>query len=199
MRAFSLSIIALLAATSVAAQECREVENDLDRLACYDRESGRTPVTETLDTPTESPWTVRSTQSEMTDDTTVTLTVDTEDALRCGFTPSTATLVLRCQENTTVIYINTSCHLTSGVGGYGRVTYRFDDNPSETREFRDSTNNRSLGLWGGGKSIPLIKKMFSHSSALFRFTPYGDNAVTARFDVSGLEEAITPLREACHW
>ncbi len=199
MRVFSLSAIALLAATSIAAQECREVENDLDRLACYDRESGRTPVTETLDTPVESPWTVRSTQSEMTDDTTVVLTVRTESALPCGYSPSPATLVLRCSENKTVIYINTTCHLASGTGGYGQVTYRFDDNSAETREFSDSTDNRALGLWSGGKSIPLINKMFGNSSALFRFTPYGDSPVTARFDISGLEEAITPLREACHW
>jgi type VI secretion system protein VasI len=97
------------------------------------------------------------------------------------------------------MYLSTGCHLASGHGGYGTVEYRFDDNPAGKRSFDASTDNRALGLWNGRKSIPLIKQMLGADKAIFRFTPYGNSPVTAKFGISGLAEAIQPLRDACHW
>lgn len=199
MRKTAVFTIAMLAATSANAEVCREVENDLDRLACYDLESGRTPVAEVVETPVSSAWNVSVSTSEMTDQTTVVLSTTTEGSISCGFTPRPAALILRCSENTTVLYISTSCQMTSNLRGYGDVTYRFDDASAQTRGFTESSDSSALGLWNGGKSIPFIKKMFGKSTALFRFTPFGDSPTTARFDITGLEEAIAPLREACHW
>lgn len=199
MKVAMLALAAITAASGAMAQECREIDNDLDRLGCYDLEAGRTPVAESVETEIDSPWDVRVTTSDMTDDTTVVLSVSSDETLTCGYSPSRASLILRCNENTTVMYISTSCHVASGHGGYGRVTYRFDDALAQTKEFSASTNNNALGLWSGGKSIPVIQQMFGHDTALFRFTPFSESPTTARFDISGLEDEIGPLREACHW
>ena len=59
-------ILALATAPAFAApQDCAPIENDLDRLACYDREAGRTPAVATV--PNASAWKVRLETSEMTD------------------------------------------------------------------------------------------------------------------------------------
>lgn len=88
---------------------------------------------------------------------------------------------------------------SSRYNDYGDVTYRLDDAPARTKGFTESTNNRSLGLWRGNQAIPFAKEMLDHDEMLVRMTPYGESAVTARFRISGLREAIAPLRAACAW
>jgi type VI secretion system protein VasI len=138
----------------------------------------------------------------MTDDTNVVLRVDAKEPVACNFSGmEKPTLIIRCQEDTTSIYIaTTGCHLTSSdYNDYGHVTYRIDDKPSNTRSFDESTSNRALGLWSGGQAIPFVKAMFGHKALLTRFTPFNENPVTANFPIAGVEEAIAPLREACGW
>ncbi|NOX74548.1 MAG: hypothetical protein GXP03_13355 [Alphaproteobacteria bacterium] len=198
---FAFAAIALAALpTSGNAQECRAINNDLDRLGCYDKESGRTPETTTI--PTTNAWDVSVKKSEMTDDTTVSLMVFAQEPIQCRSygTGTKPVLVLRCLENRTVVYITTDCHLTSSdYSNYGDVTYRLDETKAITKGFTESTDNKALGLWRGSSAIPFIKAMFSHDQMLTRFTPYSENAVTAKFDIAGLEESIKPLREACNW
>lgn len=179
-------------------EACATIENDLDRLACYDKASGRTPTADTV--ATESKWVVRLEKSDFKDTTDVYMTVQSDEPVSCGYSGrQEITLFVRCLENTTSVILATHCHVTSGHGGYGQVEYRIDDRKAESRGFNESTNNRSLGLWSGGRAIPFAKKMFDAKRMIVRFTPYGDNPVTASFDISGLKEAITPLREACSW
>ena len=110
-----------------------------------------------------------------------------------------ATLLLRCLENTTAIYITTNCYLSSGYGGYGRVDVRLDDTPAFHSDMDASTDNKALGLWRGNRSIPFIKRMLGKDRMIVRFTPFNESPVTAKFDIAGLEEAIKPLRESCGW
>ncbi|EIA1333958.1 hypothetical protein K6675_004653 [Vibrio parahaemolyticus] len=43
------------------------------------------------------------------------------------------------------------------------------------------------------------KNLCSIEQLLTQITPYSESPVMATFDVSGLSEAIKPLRKACHW
>jgi len=198
--AFALALAIVLPAIASAQSDCRSIHADLDRLACYDRESGRTSEVTPIET--ESDWRVRREKSEMTDDTDVYMSVDSDAPIVCGFSgPETATLILRCREKTTSVIISTTgCHMASSdYNDYGEVTYRIDDLPSSAMDFVESTDNRALGLWRGGSAIPFIKALFEHRELLTRFTPFGDSPVTARFQIGGIDEAIAPLREACGW
>ena len=64
---------------------------------------------------------------------------------------------------------------------------------------RESTDNRALGLWRGGESIPVIKSMLGKRRMIVRATPYGDSPFMAEFIIAGLDEEIEPLRNACSW
>lgn len=189
----------LLSSTATLADvsTCIQIEGDLDRLACYDREAGRTP--ETVETQSGN-WNVQIDRSEFKDTTDVYLNVLSEDPVSCGFSgASPINLVLRCQENTTSLILSTHCHVASGFSNYGRVEYRIDDQKVVSRNFDESTNNRSLGLWSGRQAIPAIKSMLNAQRLLVRFTPFNENPVTAAFPIAGLSEAISPLRESCNW
>jgi type VI secretion system protein VasI len=138
--------------------------------------------------------------SDFQDTMDVFMSVMSEDPVSCGFLGSKKIrLYARCVENTTALIISTHCHVASGFSGYGTVEYRIDDNPASKRGFDESTNNRSLGLWNGGSSIPFLKSLFGAQELLVRFTPFNESPVTAKFNISGLEDAIAPLRESCHW
>lgn len=193
-----------LAASPSAAAEgdpslCRAISNDLDRLACYDKGYGRTPTTSPLGR--SGKWQVEKQTSAMTDKVAVFLAITSEETVDCGWNRGDKiTLILRCLDGVTSLLVSTGCHMTSSdYNDYGDVTYRIDDTAAATAPMEASTNNRSLGLWSGGKSIPFIKKMIGKSKLLVKATPYGENPFTATFDIAGLDQAIPPLRQACSW
>lgn len=198
-----LIMILVIAQSNVApatVNNCVPIENDLDRLACYDNEAGRTPNVMEVQTET-SAWQVVSAVSKLTDDPTVTLSVSTSEPVHCGFRePARASLYLRCMENTTSLFFATQCHLTSSkYNDYGHVDIRLDNDKAFTSRMNESTDNRALGLWSGGVSIPVIKKMFGKKRLIARMTPYSESPITMEMDITGLEIAIDPLREACGW
>ena len=179
---------------------CALIESNLDRLSCYDKLSGRTP-TVNVNQSAESPWNVRIETSKLTDLTNVFIQNSSRDDIECGrYSNSPARLVLRCMDNVTTFYVSTDCHLTSSeYNNYGQVTYRIDDHPASKIDMVESTSNDSLGLWRGNRAIPFIKKMLGADTLLLQFTPYGQSPVLAEFNISDLDKAIAPLREACKW
>lgn len=197
----SLALGLLSFSGTVGAQSldhCVTLDSDLDRLACYDGVAGRTPQVDQSEDP-DSEWNVRTETSALTDEENVILSVRSEEVIDCGWNRGDRIrLYVRCIENTTAFIFTTNCHMTSH-GGYGTVDYRIDDAPARQIRMQESTNNRSLGLWYGGQSIPLIRSLFGARQLIARMTPFSENSFTVTFNVAGLEEAIAPLREACHW
>lgn len=191
------SLLCFVGATA-HAQACASIEDDLDRLACYDREAGRTPVATVA--PTEGDWEVTIETSEFEDTTDVYLASKSEEPVSCNRFGGDveAQLLIRCSENTTSVFLVTNCHLTD-IQSYGIVDIRLDDEPAFKERMSASTDNTALGQWSGGSSIPLIKRIIGKDTMLVRFTPYSQSSVTARFKVAGLEESIAPLRESCGW
>lgn len=192
--------IAPLQHGAVASDDCIRIENDLDRLACYDATSGRTPKA----TPVVSgdgAWEIREETSKLTDQKTVVMTTSTGGPVSCGrYTSAPVTLIVRCHENKTAIYFSTQCHMTSSdYSNYGKVDIRLDNDEAFVMDMDASTDSRALGLWAGVWSIPLIKKMFGKQKLVARMTPFSESPVIVEMNIAGLESQITPLREACSW
>lgn len=207
MKGFILTIVSaalgsVASTTGAKGSDCIKVEPDLDRLACYDQFHGRTPKQERVSTtPAATKWNVRKETSAMTDQTNVFMYRDSEETINCGWNRGEKIrLVARCMDNTTSLIFQTGCHMTSSqYNDYGHIQYRIDSEPARTLKAQESTNNRSLGLWSGGTSIPVIKQMFGKTQLITKMTPYSENPFTATFDISGMEEAIAPLRQSCGW
>lgn len=192
---------ALLLPHSAHASEnnCVRIQNDLDRLACYDKAAGRTPRVERI-AASAGVWEVHKATSKLTDQTNVSLWVDSDEPVDCRWRRGTKiSLVVKCAEDKTTLYFATGCHMTdSRHNNYGNITYRLDKEKAQTVQGTASTNSRALGLWGGG-AIQLAKKMFGKSQMVVRMTPYGQSPFIATFKIAGLEQAIKPLRAACNW
>lgn len=151
----------------------------------------------------QSPWYVSEEVSPMDDSRNVYLSTRSSEAVpgRYGRSTVRPTLYVRCVENTTALILHMDGHhmASSEYHTWGDVDMRIDDGKAFTKPMTQSTNNRSLGLWSGGTSIPVIRQMFGAEQLTVRATPYSESPMTMTFDISGLEEEIAPLREACHW
>lgn len=190
----------LLGASSAfaAGEDCIKVENDLDRLACYDQALGRTATATNLSV---GRWQVREERSKLTDKPEVVMHVPSEETINCGWNNGDKVyLMVGCKDDRTVVVFNTGCHMASSeYSNYGQIEYRIDQEKAQKVNGEASTDNRTLGIWRGSKSIPIVKQMLGKSTMIARMTPYGENPFTATFNISGLEEAIKPLRAACKW
>lgn len=157
------------------------------------------PVTE-IKPETPSKWLVSEDKSAFDDSRTVVLSLASNEPIRGQFGPAgPAMLYLRCMENTTVVYLWLNDLFLSDIEGYGMVEYRIDDQQAASANMSSSTDNKALGLWGGGKAIPFAKAMIGAERIVFRATPFNESPVEFSFDVVGLETAIKPLAEACAW
>lgn len=175
---------------------CATIADDTARLACYDR-IYRSTVSGIAST---GQWHVSKEVSKIDDSVNVFMHVSAKETVKDRFGAADyPTLWIVCRENSTDIYINFAGNFMADSGGYGRVISRVDKEKAVTKSWRESTDNSALGLWGGGSAIPFAKSLFGHDTLLIQATPFNDNALTIEFPITGLDEAIKPLREACHW
>lgn len=197
------SATALLAAFSQygfaeTLQTCA-AKPDAIRLACYDALAEATVSAKAV-MPTASAWTVQIETSPVDDSKNVFLQVTGINGIpdRLG-RDGDITLTLACRENVTSAILHFGGHFMSDLGNAGRVTYRIDTKPAQTKSFSESNNHEALGLWNGGTSIPWIKSLFGGTKMYVEATPYSENAISDFLPIAGLEEAVAPLREACGW
>ncbi len=145
-------------------------------------------------------WVVSEDESAFDDSRTVVLSVESDDEIRGRFgPPGPASVYLRCMENTTVVYMVMNDLFLSDIQGFGKVEYRIDAGKAGSVSMTASTDNKALGLWNGGSSIPFIKRLLQGERAVFRATPLNESPVEFAVDLAGIETAVVPLREACSW
>lgn len=146
-------------------------------------------------------WTVRREPSEFTDDTNVSLGLAARDSGICGRAPDNRVMLwIRCRENTTSVLFQTGCHMTSsGRSDYGDVHISLDGHATRVVAMTKWRDDSALGLWRGNDAIPLLRTMLGARTMSVGLKPFDEEAFTAVFDLEGLDVAIAPLREACHW
>lgn len=190
-----MSLVLAFPAAARTAEECARISDPDSRLSCFDAPF----VTEVPAVPTGE-WTVRDTRSALDDSRTVILSVRSQHPLPGRFgRAERASLIIRCEENTTALYIVWGGHFMSDIQGGGRVDYRIDTRPAGHVSMRVSTDNMALGLWNGRASIPFVRRLLDGEQLYVRSTPFSESRVAARFAIARLAEAIRPLRAACNW
>jgi type VI secretion system protein VasI len=185
--------------SSKALRECSRIEDSVKRLACFDSMAEQSAPQPNVSAPVEGTgeWQVASDVSKIDDSTRVTVVLRSAHDIpgRYGNTVR-LNLVLRCQENKTDVMVHFGGHFMSDHAGGGAVTYRIDRKPAQSARFSQSTNHESLFA---PEPVALIKSLFGAQKLVIRAAPYNENAITAEFNVGGVENAVKPLREACKW
>ena len=190
-------LAALPVTLSAAPEDCAKIADTVDRLACYDDIFG---VAASRPAQTLSKWRKEIRENPMTDERDVFLSLESEDTISGRFSASGhGRIYLRCMENTTAIQFAVGDHFLADIQGYGRVEYRLDDSPMRKRNFTESTDNSTLGLWNGSRAIPFIKEMLGHERMIVRITPFNESPRMMTFSIAGLDADIGDLRDTCGW
>lgn len=187
---------------SIEKQEvakCAAEKDGIKRLECYDVISVKLGVdSPKTDTSSASKWMITKKTSPVDDSINVTAMLDAEGSISGwpGKT-ETPTLVIRCKEKRTEAYLITGMHPDVERGHDGAsVTIRFDKEKAERKSLGKSTDGEALFF---GKGVEFIQKALKHSSMLFEFTPYNSSPTRTTFDLSGIDDAVKPVKEACGW
>ncbi|WP_420863664.1 type VI secretion system-associated protein TagO [Algirhabdus cladophorae] len=187
---------------------CADQEGTDQHAACveaaknnFQKELPKKPVTKKVEAPKNGSFRVIKTKSQIDDSPAVFVSVFSRDRKSMGRykDPAQLELTIRCLENTTSLIMSHSNAFFSNVQGFGKVRMRLDGGQAFTRSMISSTDHSSLGLWSGGKSIPVVKRMFDTEKLLVEIQAYNVSPKTFTFNIRGVKDAVKPLREACNW
>ena len=199
MRLACLAVLALLQAGPAlsAPAKCSQLDSATERLQCFDREFPRAASLQQ----DHGEWEVRVWKSPFTDVTNRFVSVQSREPVSCRWNNGQPVrLTIQCVNDATSLVFETGCYMTSSrFRNYGEVLMRTDSDEAIVMPMEASADHTSLGLWGGERSIPVIRRLVGKSTLTARMTPYSEKPLVAEFDISGLGEAIAELRAECKW
>lgn len=191
--------------------ECSVIKENARRLLCYDLlfkipggeleksvielEDKKANLAELL-----SEWHIKKSVSKMMDTETVFITKFSTNQFFSKYgREKRASFSARCSENKTTMFFSFDGETMYDDEGSDIITLRIDKEKPFEKRFSESSNNKAVGLWSGGKAISFLKSLYKKQTLLVRFTPYQDSPKTVEFGIAEIENAIKPLAKACHW
>jgi len=116
----------------------------------------------------------------------------------CNLGDGTSVFVMRCVEGNMAVFFELDGCLYSGLTEAGRNgLIRIGDEPAQ--HFELAGDGTVFAITNPEDIVPLIKGMFFQQRLVLRAYPFSSPQQTIEFDISGIEQRIEPLREACSW
>ncbi|WP_052481021.1 type VI secretion system-associated protein TagO [Gilvimarinus agarilyticus] len=187
----------LYAETTKEIAKCAATSADATRLICYDdlAKSLGVDKPKTTHNTGAGNWSVTTKVSPIDDTTNVYMSVQADESVQSGYKKVRPSLHIRCKEDSTDVYFSWGLYLGTK---FTRILTRLDKEEAKDRLWNISTD-RKAAFAIDNDILPYIKNLFGNDKLLAQVTPYGESPVMATFSITGTEEAIKPLREACHW
>lgn len=174
--------------------KCAVIKGELDRLECFDnlaKELGLIPTTTVSNVDGAGKWITSIDTNPLDDSKTITLLLQADEGTsKYG---DSVSLVIRCSSNGMDVYINWNDYL----GSEASVTSRIGSKKAKTKKWTLSTTKKAT--FYPANDVSFLREMLSEKTFVAQVTPYNENPVMAVFDISGLSEAIIPLKETCEW
>lgn len=105
-------------------------------------------------------------------------------------------LYISCERNETKIFVDFDTDVVSSPEGSKRVTFQIDSEKAFELDTKPAPDLFTLFI---PRPVNFIEQLYGHKSLLVR-TQLADGAkVTLTFNISGLKEVITELRQTCNW
>ena len=205
-----LALVPLLSATAPApaqqaatGQSCARIDDEAKRLLCYDLVF-RTGVpgvdpsapppekTASLDSQIVEGWPLTTSPSPNGKGLFLTITNTAPEPMPDSDQP--AKLTISCAGEATSLSFWFPGRYMSTEKRILEVSY--DGAKAEKYETGGYDSQMSIS---GAKSIPVLKQLIAANSVKVTATPTSGPKFSVEFDLSGLGQAITPLREACGW
>lgn len=147
----------------------------------------------------QSAWKLSKSIPVFSDNERFVLETTALETAECRFGKKHTKLVFECHEGKASARFDTHCRIsTYGIGDGDLVTYRVDRRDVLTRRFTESENNRALGLWDNDDSSAFIQTLKGGAQLAARIKPQTYAPFIATFDLTGFDDAIQPLLDACN-
>jgi predicted Ser/Thr protein kinase len=148
--------------------------------------------------PVPGGWHVDEERSEMDGSPTVMLGLDSNDRVQGWLESVRPTLVIRCLEHKTSVYVVTGMGAQPVAGEYDQhpVELRFNEGKPITQWWRQSTDSKALFA---SSPIVLSRRLTKSNRLRFRFTPFNASPAIASFDLRGLDRLLPKVANACGW
>jgi hypothetical protein len=167
-------------------------------------EHRRSEAAESVPSPPADKWLTSESRSQMDDSKTVVLALDSEDKIQGPLGAVKPSLVIRCEEKKTSVYVVTGMaarveeDIEGGPRDFHTVRTRLDDAPASTEPYwSESTDHKALFTQYEG--VGFAKKLAETQTFTFQFTPFDGSPQVARFDLRGLDVHLHKVAEACGW
>ena len=157
-------------------------------------------------------WRMSESRSPMDDSVIVIASLDSEDKINGPVQSTQPTLMIRCKEKKTEVYLVTgvAASIETSYGGgmkcYHTVRIRLDREEPTLTAWDDSTDHHTLFLrsltldpMSFHDAVPFAKQLSKASTLTLEFTPFDSSPATVRFDLRGGESHVTKVGEACGW
>jgi len=148
-------------------------------------------------------WRVSDDHSPMDDSKTVVLSLDSDNTIDGPLGPKQPTLLIRCQEGKTQVYVDTGMAASVEEDQEGGPLYshtvriRLDQSDAITEHWHESTSHDAL--FSDGDAIAFTKQLADAQTLTFEFTPFDANPAITRFELRGLSEHLPELGSSCGW
>ncbi len=191
-------------AQSATGYTCAQIEDEARRLLCYDLvfragaggEQPGSPSAQSLAGAATNPnWPLRTETSRLGQGMALTITRTSTEPISGD--DQMGEVSINCDDNrTSMSFVLPGYFMASGDGG-NVVRARVDLQAFESYETIASES--IMILFGGTRSLPLIRKMLEGSQLTVEATSSSGEEVTVTYDLDGLTEAIQPIRQSCNW
>lgn len=170
--------------------DCAVVENDKQRLGCFDAAAKEAGLTKALSAKGElGAWQVKNSVDPMTDKGIFIAALPSKTLSKRGLKRS---MIVRCQDGTTEVFVDFREYFSK----YAAVTARFDSNEPIEENWSLSTDNVAAFH---REPLPFAKKLLTARKLVLRTQPYNESPVTLEFDLSGASTALQHVRKNCNW
>lgn len=168
---------------------CAAIANETARLSCYDR------LVETMGVSAAGPegtlWEVEFTVDPLTDARTARATLPALQGTGADGRP--IQLLFICAAGRTDAFLDWGYYLP----GQREVLLRLDDDGPQPTFWEPEANSTRARYRNEGDVLARI--LVPRRRLVARVAPPRRDPITAVFDLTGMDDAMTPLREACGW
>src|SRR5467141_2684417 len=144
-------------------------------------------ATDKTNTDVPQGWTMNEDVSAMDGSKTIVLSLDAVGEIKGWLESTKPTLVIRCKEKKTNVYVNTGtrANVEYGMTDSAHVRVRFDDSESESEVWNESTDGKALFA---ANPVRFANRLNKAKIFRFEFTPYNASPAIAEFHVDRVQD-----------